>query len=152
MRNGRRQKRRGFTLLEIMMVIALIVMLGGLAILGIGRAMDSGRTNVTKVLVETEVPKALDMFNLNMGRYPTDEEGLKALREKPAALDEKEGEKWSGPYLTKDPLDGWKHELHYEASQDAAEGAPSYKLWSDGKNGTSGDDDDIKNYTDANAP
>ncbi|MHC4716474.1 MAG: type II secretion system protein GspG, partial [Planctomycetota bacterium] len=83
-------------------------------------------------------------------RYPTEEEGLGALRTKPTFQDEEEGKNWAGPYIRKrDPKDPWGQKINYEpveAGGDEATAGMGYKIWSNGPNRTSGDDDDIKNW------
>jgi general secretion pathway protein G len=147
--NSSKANRRGFTLIDVLLVILLLGMLATVAIVAIGGTRDKARKDITKVLVQQTVPNALDRYNNDIGHYPTEEEGgLDALRKKPSfGDDEKLGEKWVG-YLTKEPKDAWGNALTYEVVEDAEAGAPKYKLWSNGPNGQSGDDDDIKSVPD----
>jgi len=148
--NSSKTGRRGFTLIEVLLVILLLGMLATVAIVAIGGTREKARVDLTKVLVQQTVPNALDRYNNDIQHYPTEDEGgLEALRKKPSfGDDEKLGEKWAGPYLTKEPKDVWGNALTYEVVEDAEAGSPKYKLWSNGPNGQSGDDDDIKSIED----
>ena len=106
------RQARGFTLLELMMVIALIVMLGGLAI-----GMYYGQFKKSQEKITREKVKGmathLERYQLDIGHYPTEEEGgLKALLEKPDfGTDESLGEKWAGPYIREMPKDAWGRDI-----------------------------------------
>ncbi len=148
--NAKRSHRRAFTLVEVLLVILIVGMLAAGAIVMLGGTRERAKKDTTKVLLN-QLATALDTFEAHMGRYPTEEEGLAALRTKPAFEDEEEGENWSGPYTkVREPKDPWSQPINYEAIEDADEAAAGmrYKIWSSGPNRTSGDDDDIKNYED----
>src|SRR5499427_1857642 len=86
LRNVRSGSRRGgFTLIEVLVVIVL-------------PQQEGAEKNTTKLLLQN-IETALDTYRLNMGRYPTTEQGLDALVTKPTFENEKLGEKWNGPYL-----------------------------------------------------
>ncbi len=142
--------RRGFTLLEVLLVILILGMLAGVLIVAVGGAGEGARRDTTTLLITTTVPNAIERYKFNIGHVPSEEEGgLKALRICPTFQDENLTKKWAGPYLTQEPKDGWGKDLHYEVSTGATTpGAPEYKLWSDGKDGQSGNEDDIKNWSD----
>ena len=92
------------------------------------------------------VKAGLDIYRLDIGHYPTDEEGgLKALRFKPDFDDDASSKRWSGPYLQGEPKDAWGRPLNYElVESDSEEGATiNVRLWSSGKDGQSGTKDDI---------
>lgn len=151
------RKSRGFTLLEVLLVILILGMLATVAVVALSSQRDAARVDTTKLLITSTLPGALDRFNNDIGRYPTTEEGLKALVEKPTLEDETQGAKWHGPYLTEVPKDTWNHDLHYEpqdataAAGTAGTSAKGYKLWSDGPDGQTGTADDIKNWKDETA-
>ncbi len=136
---------KAFTLIEVLLVILVLGLLAGLAIYAYSGVREGAKIDVTTSLVQQVVPSALDTYNMNVGHYPTaDEGGLTALRTKPTFSDEALAAKWRGPYLTQDPVDAWGKPLNYEPQTGGEAGAPAYKLWSNGPNGNSGDDDDIK--------
>src|SRR5579863_3829611 len=117
-------KRRGFTLLELLVVIVIIGLLA--AYVGPKYFSQLGKSEVTIAKAQIEsFGKALDTFRLDVGRYPTSEEGLNALMTKPANAD-----KWNGPYLAKDiPLDPWNHPYAYKSPGSKGE----YEITSYGK-------------------
>lgn len=146
--------RRGFTLVEILLVILILGMLAGVAIVALAGSRDRARIDTTKLKLKA-IESAMETYNAHMQRYPSEQDGgLKALLVKPA--EEGEGttaSAWAGPYLKEDPKDAWEHDFHYELQDTSAgtTGGPAFKLWSDGPDGQSGTADDIKNYKDESA-
>lgn len=141
---ARKNDRRGFTLIEVILVIVILAMLAAVGIGLYGPIQDRERIRTTKLLVTVTVPGALDRYKLDIGHYPTEEEGgLEALWKKPS-FDEEDtmGANWVG-YVTQEPKDAWGKSLNYEIDEEAEGFGPKYKLWSNGPNGNSGDDDDI---------
>ena len=139
---GRARDRRGFTLLELLVVIIVLGLLAGLVapqVFGrVGEArVTSARTQMA--LLET----ALDSYRLDNGSYPTTEQGLQALREKPTR--EPVPANWRGPYLRKAlPLDPWNRAYLYRAP--GVRNVTGYDLWTlgrDGAEGGTGEDADL---------
>lgn len=130
----------GFTLLELLVVMVIIGLLAGfVAPQYFAQVTKSERKTARAQIVELE--KALDQFRLDVGRYPTTEQGLGALMARPADLG-----KWDGPYLRKNvPLDPWGHSYVY--TQPGANGAEFdlVSLGKDGQPGGSGAGEDITN-------
>jgi general secretion pathway protein G len=99
----------GFTILEILVVVTIIGLLIGLVAPAALRQLGGARVSVAKQSIE-RLGTVLDLYNLDMGSYPTTEQGLDALVKKPSAA-----ANWNGPYLKGDavPLDPWSHPFIY---------------------------------------
>ncbi len=144
-----RKTTSGFTLVEILLVIAIIGILAGVFIFTVGGSQDKAKKDTALLLIE-QVGTALERYKLDIGDYPGDEDGgLDALSKKPSYTDEKLAEKWAGPYLKSDPTDGWGNKLGYQPTEAGSEDVQTlpYKVWSFGPNkqDDNGADDDIKN-------
>lgn len=132
-------RQGGFTLIELLVVLAILALLAGL----VGpRVLDQlgGAKSKTAALQIHEIEQALDLYKLDVGRYPTDQEGLEALVKKPAGANG-----WNGPYLKKGlPNDPWGRPYLYK--NPGRHGSPDvYSLGADGKPGGEGEDADIYN-------
>ena len=134
----RHQAAHGFTLLELMVVLAILALLGGLVgpkVLDyLGKAKS--RTAIVQI---AELEKTLDNFKLDVGRYPTTEEGLDALVKRPASAN-----LWSGPYIKEVPKDPWNNPYKY-ANPGAGGGVEILSLGADGIAGGDGENADIRN-------
>jgi general secretion pathway protein G len=142
--------RQGFTLIEILIVLGIIILLAGTAIVALVPQQRGARIDTTRIKLKN-IETALEAYNINIGHYPTDEEGgLGALLTKPAFADETIAAQWRGPYLKEDPRDAWSNKFNYQVTQAGTPEADQtpYKLWSNGPDGTDGTDDDIKNWSD----
>src|ERR1700712_3297533 len=96
------QDERGFTLLEILVVIAILGLLIGLVAPAALRQLGGARVSVAKQSVE-RLGAVLDMYKLDVGSYPTSDQGLRALVEQPASVST-----WNGPYVKGNvPVDPW---------------------------------------------
>ena len=109
-RQKARQKEKGFTFFEILVVVTIIGLLAALVAPRLWKKISGGKQVAAKAQIEL-FGTALDAFRLDTGRYPTSEESLKALREKPSAA-----ENWQGPYLPKEiPVDPWRTPYVYKS-------------------------------------
>lgn len=131
-------KAGGFTLLELLVVIVIIGLLA--AYVGPKYFSQLGKSEVTIAKAQIEAfEKSLDTYRLDVGRYPSTEEGLAALLVAPATV----GAKWNGPYLKKGvPPDPWGHAYQYKAPGSKGEFEIT-SLGRDGQPGGSGEDADI---------
>ena len=128
---------RGFTLLELLVVIVIIGLLA--AYVGPKYFSQLGKSEVTMAKAQIgSFEKALDTYRLDVGRYPNTEEGMNALLVAPPTA----GARWNGPYLPKVPSDPWGRPYQYKAPGAKAEFEIT-SLGRDGQPGGSGDDADI---------
>ncbi len=100
---------RGFTLIEIIVVVIIIGLLATLVAPKFFGKVEQSKVKTTYAQIEL-LGAALDMYRLDIGEYPTTAEGLEALRKKPAGVESG----WNGPYLKKElPVDAWGHPYKY---------------------------------------
>jgi general secretion pathway protein F len=107
----RGNRSRGFTLIELLVVLVILGLLAGLVGPQVLRYLGSAKSDTAMLQIE-ELGAGLDLYHLEVGRYPTTEEGLKALVEQPAGVTA-----WNGPYLKKKrvPVDPWGNEYQYRS-------------------------------------
>ena len=132
--------RSGFTLIEIVIVIALIGTIFGLVIGNMGGIFSDNQEQLAKAFVTNGIEGPLMSYRLNMGSYPTTSEGLNALLKAPANA----GSKWKGPYLKQDPIDPWQEPYEYKFP--GTQNPGGYDLFSKGPDKTAGTADDIGNW------
>ncbi|HEY3415957.1 MAG TPA: type II secretion system major pseudopilin GspG [Armatimonadota bacterium] len=139
-----KRKRRGFTLLELIVVMVILVLLASVvSVMVIKRVEDAKHA---KAITDVEsLRSALDQYYMHNGQYPTTEEGLDALRNKPQGADLP---KWDGPYITKAvPKDPWEQPYNYKCpGEHNADSYDLYSLGKDRKEGGTGNDADIVNW------
>lgn len=136
-----RNASSGFTLLEMLVVLVIIGLLASLVGPRLFSKVDDSKVQTAKVQVRN-LKTALDTYRLQVGRYPTEAEGLMALNTAPT--DEKVRSRWRGPYLEEAlPADPWGNPYQYGIP--GADGQPIalYSLGADGKRGGEGLDADI---------
>jgi general secretion pathway protein G len=131
--------RRGFTLVELLVVMAIIAMLAALVGPKLFPKLGKGKQAAAKAQIEL-TGQALDQFRLDVGRYPTTQEGLAALMTNPGV------DNWEGPYLKKAlPADPWGKPYQYLCPGTHGE----YDLLSYGRDGTAGgegEDKDVNSW------
>lgn len=141
--SGRRPRQAGFTLLELLIVISIIALLSALIGPRLMGSMEKSQIKSTKAQIEL-LATALDTFKLDNLRYPTEDEGLRALIEAPNELNT-----WLGPYLRKKklPKDGWNKDFLYNNPPKLGGlDFDVYSLGADGKTGGEGENGDIGNW------
>lgn len=134
-----RRHNKGFTLIELLVVLVILTLLAGL----VGpRVMHllGGAKSKTAALQITDLEKSLEIFKLDVGRFPTTEEGLNALVAKPGSVNG-----WNGPYIKGGvPTDPWGKPYKY-TSPTADGGVEILTLGADGAPGGDGENADIRN-------
>ena len=133
------RRARGFTLIELLVVLVILTLLAGLVGPKVLDQLGGAKAKTARVQVG-EVEQSLDLFKLDVGRYPTDAEGLRALAERPATAPG-----WNGPYLKKGlPVDPWGGAYQYK--NQGRHGSPDvFSLGADGRLGGDGDNADVYN-------
>lgn len=137
-RNSRRGTLAGFTLVELLVVLAILGLLVGLVGPQVMKSLGTSKVKTARIQIE-ELAGALDIYRLEVGRYPTTNEGLRALVERPG-----DAKNWNGPYLRKSqvPPDPWGYEYSYRSPGEHG----AFDLWSlgsDNREGGDGEDQDI---------
>ena len=135
------RNQRGFTLVELMLVVVIISILVAMVVPRLMGRSEEAREAAAHADIESNLASALDLYEMDSGTYPTTEGGLQALLVKPS--EPKIGKRWKGPYLKKKPIDPWGNPYVYQFP--GAHGS-GYDLYSMGKDGNEGGDDDITNW------
>jgi general secretion pathway protein G len=137
-----RSGRRGFTLLEIMIALAILSLLIGLAVSNLDKFFGDAQSSTAQLFVKESIKLPLTSYRIKMGDYPSTAEGLQALITAPAG----KAEQWSGPYFadTKIPLDPWGEPYVYRYP--GTKNKSSYDIFSKGPDKTEGTADDIGNW------
>ena len=131
----------GFTLLELLVVLGIIALLAGIVGPQVMKHMGAAKSKAARVQIE-DLSAALDMYKLDVGKYPTTEQGLVALIESPS-----NSKRWNGPYLrkTKVPQDPWIQDYNF-ASPGQHGKFDLYSYGADEKEGGEGEDQDINSW------
>lgn len=139
MNRRHRARERGFTLMEMLVVLVVIGLIAAVAIPQVMRLLESAKHKAARIQLET-VSQSLNYYQLDIGGYPTTEQGLKALWQAPG-----QNEAWNGPYVRQERqlLDPWGHAFIYRSPGQSGD-YDLVSLGSDGKEGGTGDDADIK--------
>jgi len=144
--NSRNEKQkgkgsyRGFTLIELLLVLVILAALAAIVTPKFARRSEQARITAARTQI-SQFEVALDAFEIDIGRYPSSSEGLRALVEQPS-----NAEGWQEAYLKRDvPRDPWDNEYVYKYPGQYNENG--YDLYSYGPDGKQGGEDDIVNWT-----
>ena len=132
-----RRRARGFTLIELLVVLAILTLLAGLVGPRVLGQLGGAKAKTAAVQI-ADLDKSLELFKLDVGRYPTTQEGLQALVTKPGAVNG-----WNGPYLKGGvPNDPWGNPYQYSLT---AADPQIVSLGADGAPGGEGENADVRN-------
>jgi general secretion pathway protein G len=133
---------QGFTLIEILIVATIIALIVGFAANRIFGGGNDAKARLTKARI-TELGGYLDLYKLDVGKYPTTQDGLKALLTAPSGVT-----KWSGPYARNEDAikDPWNNDMVYRAPGENNRPYDIISLGADGAEGGEGVNKDIKSW------
>jgi general secretion pathway protein G len=138
-------RRSGFTILELLIVIGILLAIGSLVLVNVLGASEKADVQLTRVQLKT-FEDALDRFRVEMKRFPTEEEGLAVLWSKEAIANDEDKAKYGEPYLKEPkPKDTWGSEWIFRAPSTIIEGQ-NYDIISIGPDKQEGTEDDITNH------
>jgi general secretion pathway protein G len=138
-RSRARRMARGFTLIEMLVVIAIIALLAGLVGPAVMNKLGGAKSSTAKIQI-SDIDKSLEMFKLDVGRYPTSAEGLQALDVKPPSANG-----WNGPYMKGSvPNDPWGSPYRY-SNPGPGGGIEILSLGADNAPGGEGENADVRN-------
>ncbi len=133
--------KSGFTLIELMIVVVILAVLAAAVIPRLAGRTQQARISTAKMDITGNISVALDLYELDNGRFPTSEQGLSALITKPSSSPVPTN--WNGPYLKRKPVDPWGTEYKYACPGTHTQ---DYDLYSLGPDATDGTADDITNW------
>lgn len=135
-------RQKGFSLIELLIVMVILGLLAGLVGPKMFSKVDDSKQRAAKAQISL-FETALDLYRLDMGKYPTTDMGLKALR-----INTEDDDKWDGPYFSKEiPQDPWQNAYYYASPSEHGD----YEIISYGADGAEGGselDEDITNWKD----
>jgi len=139
------RQRQGFSLVELMIVLAILVLLAGLVLPRLLGQQNKADIKATQTQINS-FKMALQNYAVDVRTFPDTESGLRALVTKPE--NEQQARKWDGSYLDEIPVDPWGNAYNYEYPP--SKGSSDFpNIRSNGPDGESGTDDDIKNWTES---
>jgi general secretion pathway protein G len=136
-----RQRQLAFTLIELLVVLVILGLLAGLVGPRVLKYLGGAKTDTAQLQIE-ELGAGLDLYHLEVGRYPTSDEGLQALAAAPTGV-----AGWNGPYLKKKdvPVDPWGNDYHYKYPGENGD-YDLYSLGRDNVDGGEGEDADVVSW------
>jgi general secretion pathway protein G len=140
-RNNRRRAQAGVTLIEMLVVVTIIGLFVALVGPSLWKKADTARVTAARTQIQNFMT-ALGTYKLDTGTFPTTEQGLHALREKPAEVDQ-----WAGPYMPQEiPKDPWGHDYVYKYPGEHGDEPEVICLGADGQPGGEGMNADLVSW------
>jgi general secretion pathway protein G len=137
--------RAGFSLVELMIVLAILVLLAGLVLPRLLGQQNKADIKATQTQISS-FKQALQNYAIDVRSFPDTEAGLQALLTKPE--NEQQARKWDGSYIEELPVDPWGNAYNYEYPP--SKGSSDFpNIWSNGPDGESDTEDDIKNWAES---
>lgn len=138
---ARRRRQRGFTLVELLVVLIILGLIAAFAAPQVIKYVAGAKSDSAKIQIE-RLGGILDLYRLEVGRYPSAEEGLTALVERPA-----DAEGWNGPYVKKEDalIDPWGRPYLYAFPGEHGD-YDLYSLGADGQDGGEGENRDVTSW------
>lgn len=134
------KKQQGFTLIELLVVLTILAMLAALVVPRVFHSLEKAKVDTARAQISA-IESSLGAYRLDVGSFPTTEQGLQALRVQPSGV-----ENWDGPYVPKDiPMDPWGHPYVYRCPSEHGD----YEIISygaDGREGGEGNNQDIVSW------
>jgi general secretion pathway protein G len=144
-RRGAERKRpaaaAGFTLLELLVVLVILGLLASVTAPAVARYLSGAKVDAAKLQIQN-ISTTLDLYRLDTGSYPSPQDGLRALVQRPAAA-----QRWNGPYLRKPDMikDPWGREYQYRTPGERAE-VEVFTLGADNATGGTGENQDLGSW------
>ena len=132
-----RSRGRGFTLIELMLVVVIIAALAAMVMPRLAGRTEEARRGIAQADIQGNIALALKLYEVDNGRYPSTEQGLAALLQTPTAPPTPNN--WKGPYLEQEPIDPWKKPYLYRYP--GTHPPRDYDLFSVGPDGLESKDD-----------
>jgi general secretion pathway protein G len=125
-----------------MIVLFILMTLASVSVLAYSQIQKQAQEREARIRIES-LQTPLELYRMNVGTFPTTQQGLEALKSAPSDL--ADPDKWDGPYIKKElPTDPWGNPYQYEYPGNHGEN--EYDIWSIGPDGTSGTEDDIVSW------
>lgn len=137
---GKQNLRQGFTMIEIMLVLLIMVSIAALGVVTFNGVQNTAKIQMAEAKVQ-DIAKAVELFNVTIGRYPSTDEGIDALLSCPSSISNPD--KWTQLIKTI-PVDPWDNPFQYQYP--SSHDSNGFDIWSCGPDGISGTDDDITNW------